>query len=76
MTLIIWPLYYTLTFRYMTSTELYIPTSPPLPIRIAEFVLKPPTETLRDTNLGYLYVHSGKFAAANEPKPELEAWYV
>jgi RNA polymerase II subunit A-like phosphatase len=57
------------------STELYLPTSLPFPIKITRIPLKSPTEISRGTNLlSYSYVHCDK-PTADEPEPEPEVRY-
>jgi RNA polymerase II subunit A C-terminal domain phosphatase len=57
------------------STELYLPSSLPFPIKILKVSLKPPAEISRGTNLlHYSYVHHTK-PTANEPEPEPELRY-
>ena len=57
------------------STELYLPTSLPFPIKILGIPLKPPAELLRGTNLlSYSYVHRNK-PTPDEPGPEPEVRY-
>ena len=57
------------------STELYLPTSLPFPIKIIKIPLKPPTEILRGANLlSYSYVHRDK-PTPDDPEPEPEVRY-
>jgi RNA polymerase II subunit A-like phosphatase len=57
------------------STELYLPTSLPFPIKILSISLQPPTEISRGTNLlSYSYVHCDK-PTPDEPEPEPEVRY-
>jgi RNA polymerase II subunit A-like phosphatase len=57
------------------STELYLPSSLPFPIKIIRIPLKPPVEISRGTNLlSYSYVHYDK-PTADEPEPEPEVRY-
>ena len=64
-----------LTLHYTMSTELYLPTSLPFPIKILRIPLKPPAEILRGTNLlSYSYVHCDK-PTSDEPEPEPEVRY-
>ena len=57
------------------STELYLPTSLPFPIKILKIPLKPPAEISRGTNLlSYSYVHRD-IPTADEPEPDPEVRY-
>lgn len=57
------------------STDLYLPTSLPFPIKILKIPLKPPAEVSRGTNLlSYSYVHCDK-PTPDEPEPDPEVRY-
>ena len=57
------------------STELYLPTSLPFPIKILKIPLKSPAEISRGTNLlSYSYTHCDK-PTADEPEPDPEVRY-
>ena len=57
------------------STDLYLPTSLPFPIKILKIPLKPPAEISRGTNLlSYSYVYCDK-PTPDEPEPDPEVRY-
>ena len=57
------------------STELYLPSSLPFPIKILKIPPKPPAEILRGANLlTYSYIHHDQ-PTADEPEPEPEVRY-